>query len=362
MRSHYQRVRRETEALAAPLSAEDQTVQSMPDASPTKWHRAHTTWFFETFVLQPNAPGYRVFDPAFGYVFNSYYEAVGPRHPRPLRGTLSRPGIDAVAAYRGHVDAAMDRLLDDCAPEVSNLALMGLHHEQQHQELLVTDIKHAFSGSPLYPAYSPPPAPGNAAPLDPPGWWEIEGGIHPIGFRPGGDDGPFAFDNEGPAHDTLLRPFALADRPVSNGEYLAFIEDGGYGRPEFWLSEGWSTVRSEGWTSPAYWHRDGSEWQVYTLHGLQPLRDDEPVCHVSFFEAAAYAEWAVTACPPSSSGRSPPAGTRPPTTRLQGYGSTRARSAPASARTSGNGPRAPTSPTPATGRKRARSASTTASS
>ncbi len=286
----YRRVRRETEALAAPLSAEDQTVQSMPDASPAKWHRAHTTWFFETFLLKPYLPGYREFDPAFNYVFNSYYEAVGPRHPRPSRGILSRPGIDAIAAYRGHVDDAMLRLLDGCSAEVADLAVMGLHHEQQHQELLLTDIKHAFGCSPIHPVYAPAPAQPPSRALPPAGVWRVSSGIHGIGHPQGAG---FAFDNEGPAHPALLRDCAIADRPVSNAEFKAFMRDGGYQRANLWLSEGWALAQSAGWDAPAYWQpgADGV-WDTYTLHGLQPVRDDEPVCHVSFYEAAAYAEWA----------------------------------------------------------------------
>ncbi len=290
LRRRYAQIRAATEALAAPLSPEDQTIQSMPDASPAKWHRAHTTWFFETFLLQQHLPGYTVFDPAFNYVFNSYYEAVGPRHPRPARGVLSRPGIAAVAAYRAHVDAAMDRLLALCSDAVADLVEMGLQHEQQHQELLLTDIKHAFSCSPIFPAYVPAsPRASTAVPSL--GWWPLEPGIHHIGHQPSGPGGAFCFDNELPHHRALIQPSAIADRPVSNGEFRAFIADGGYRRAELWLSEGWSTVQSQGWQSPAYWQADGDGWQVFTLHGLLPLRDDEPVCHVSFYEAAAYAEW-----------------------------------------------------------------------
>ncbi len=290
LRRLYSRVRGETETLAAPLSAEDQTIQSMPDASPAKWHRAHTTWFFETFILTPHLPGYEVFDPAFGYVFNSYYNAAGPRHPRPSRGVLSRPGIERVAAYRVHVDAAMERLLDTCSQPVADLVLMGLHHEQQHQELLLTDIKHAFSCSPILPAYAAASLPPSDS-TPPLGWWPVEGGIHQVGHRPSGLPGDFAFDNELPAHAALLQNHAIADRPVSNGEFRQFIRDGGYRRPELWLSEGWATVEAAGWDAPGYWQADGSDWRVYTLHGLQEVRDDEPVCHVSFYEAAAYAEW-----------------------------------------------------------------------
>ncbi len=289
MRDLYRNIRDRTEALAAPLSAEDQTIQSMPDASPTKWHRAHTSWFFETFLLAPHLPGYRVFDPAYTYLFNSYYEAVGPRHPRPSRGILSRPGVEVISAYRAHVDAAMDQLLRTGSDDIAELTLIGLNHEQQHQELLLTDIKHAFSCSPLLPPYVAATAayePNGAPPAE---WWRIAAGIYPIGHAA---DAEFAFDNELPAHGALLRDYAIADRPVSNAEFLAFIEDGGYRRPEFWLSEGWAIVQAEAWEAPGYWHRDESDWQVYTLHGLRKLRSDEPVCHVSFFEAAAYAEWA----------------------------------------------------------------------
>ena len=290
LRRLYSRVRGETETLAAPLSAEDQTIQSMPDASPAKWHRAHTTWFFETFILTPHLPGYEVFDPAFGYVFNSYYNAAGPRHPRPSRGVLSRPGIERVAAYRVHVDAAMERLLDTCSQPVADLVVMGLHHEQQHQELLLTDIKHAFSCSPILPAYAAASLPPSDS-TPPLGWWPVEGGIHQVGHQPSGLPGDFAFDNELPAHTALLQNHAIADRPVSNGEFRQFIRDGGYRRPELWLSEGWATVEAAGWDAPGYWQADGDDWRVYTLHGLQEVRDDEPVCHVSFYEAAAYAEW-----------------------------------------------------------------------
>ncbi len=284
----YRRVRSETEAIAAPLSAEDQTVQSMPDASPAKWHRAHTTWFFETFLLKPHLPGYREFDPAFNYVFNSYYEAVGPRHPRPSRGTLSRPGIAAIAGYRAHVDDAMLRLLGDCSHAVADLAVMGLHHEQQHQELLLTDIKHVFGSSPIHPVYAPAPARLPVRALPPPAMWRVPGGIYEIGHP---ESTGFAFDNEGPAHPALLRDCAIADRPVSNGEFKAFMRDGGYQRASLWLSEGWSLAQSAGWDAPAYWQPGADGWETYTLHGLRPVGDDEPVCHVSFYEAAAYAEW-----------------------------------------------------------------------
>jgi len=289
----YGRVRARTEALAAPLSAEDQTVQSMADASPTKWHRAHTTWFFETFLLVPHLPGYRPFDPAYAYLFNSYYEAVGPRHPRPARGVISRPGIAEIAAYRAHVDQAMEQLLATPDPRLTDLLLLGLNHEQQHQELLLTDIKHAFSASVLAPVYLPAESVPPAAGLPPHRWVDVAGGVHRIGH----DERGFAFDNETPAHDALLPAFRIADRPVSNGEFLRFIEEDGYRRPEFWLSDGWATVQAQQWEAPGYWLRDGAEWSVYTLNGLCRVRPDEPVCHVSYYEAAAYAEWAGARLP-----------------------------------------------------------------
>src|SRR5215471_6033436 len=251
-------VRGQTEQLAAPLSAEDQTVQSMPDASPTKWHLAHTTWFFETFLLRPQ-PGYRAFDPAYEYLFNSYYEAVGPRHPRPQRGMLTRPGLEEVLAYRRHVDAAMATLIGDDRGDWHALLELGLNHEQQHQELILMDAKHLLSLNPLKPAYSPMNgAPAASTPMS---WIDFEGGLMEIGHAGNG----FAFDNEGPRHRVWLEPFALATRPVNCGEYLAFIEDGGYRRPEFWLSAGWDCVSQRGWQAPLYWERDGSSWQVFTL-------------------------------------------------------------------------------------------------
>jgi ergothioneine biosynthesis protein EgtB len=279
-------VRTYTEQLAEPLSAEDQTVQSMPDASPTKWHLAHTTWFFETFVLRPHARGYQTLDPAYEYLFNSYYEAVGPRHPRPQRGMLTRPGLADVMAYRRHVSDAMAALLDGTNRDVDAIVELGLHHEQQHQELILMDVKHLLSLNPLKPAYrASSPSHGAAMPL---AWRDFEGGLVEIGH----DKEGFAFDNEGPRHRVWLEPFALASRPTNCAEYLAFIEDGGYRRPEFWLSAGWDCVIQRGWTAPLYWEKDGANWRVFTLSGLQPLDPAAPVCHVSAFEAAAFAKWA----------------------------------------------------------------------
>ncbi len=289
----YGEIRRAMEELAAPLSGEDQTVQSMPDASPTKWHRAHTTWFFETFLLVPHLDGYKPFDEAFGYLFNSYYEAVGPRHPRPARGMLTRPAISEIAQYRAHVDAAMAGLLAWTPASLRDLAdlrdliELGLHHEQQHQELLLTDIKHLLSLNPTRPVYRPADAPSPAS-LTPPRWIDMAGGVYRVGHNGEG----FAFDNEGPAHDVLLRDYRIADRPVSVGDYLDFIADGGYRRPEFWLSDGWATVQSQGWEAPFYGHREEDGWSAFTLHGQRPLRLDEPACHISYYEAAAYAAWA----------------------------------------------------------------------
>ena len=285
----FAQVRAHSQALAAPLSAEDCAIQSMPDASPVKWHLAHTSWFFETVILS-GLPGYTAFDPRFAYLFNSYYEALGPRHPRPRRGLLTRPSLDEVFAYRAHVDAAMARACEDEA--LHDAIALGLHHEQQHQELILTDIKHAFFSNPLLPAYQKHVPPAQAAmPAD---GISIPGGVALIGH----DGSGFAFDNESPRHQVLLRPFRIGARPVSNGEYRAFIEDGGYRRPEFWLSDGWQRVQDEGWEAPLYWLKDddGSE-SVFTLSGVRALDPHAPVEHVSFFEASAYAAWAKARLP-----------------------------------------------------------------
>jgi len=312
LRARFRAVRAESLALAAPLSVEDQCIQSMPDASPTKWHLAHTTWFFETVLLQPHAKDYNAFDPRFHYLFNSYYEALGPRHPRPQRGLLTRPSLDEVHAYRKHVDEAVEALLGAPGtsagadwPAIEAIVTLGLHHEQQHQELIVTDILHALSCNPLLPAYRP--ATGSAPRLAavPPAmqWLSRPGGMVEVGH----DGQGFAFDNETPRHAALLRPHAIADRLVNCADYAQFIEDGGYQRPELWLSDGWAAVQAQGWRCPAYWlapddprllHQGTTTgWQVFGLHGVRPMEAHAPVSHLSFYEAAAYAEWAGARLP-----------------------------------------------------------------
>jgi dimethylhistidine N-methyltransferase len=291
--TRYRATRKATEALIRSLTPEDMQAQSMPDASPTKWHLAHTSWFFETFLLQPNLAGYKPFDPRFAYLFNSYYEAVGPRQPRPERGLITRPSLADVLAYRAHVDAGMERLLAGGLAAFSELLTLGLHHEQQHQELILMDILHLFAASPVKPAYAPPrtsPA-REAAPL---AWTGFEGGLVEIGHRP---ESGFAFDNETPRHKVWLEPFRLADRLVTNGEWLAFMADGGYRRPELWLSEGWATVQAEGWQAPLYWQAEDHDWQLMTLRGLRPVDPAAPVSHVSYYEADAYATWAGARLP-----------------------------------------------------------------
>jgi ergothioneine biosynthesis protein EgtB len=291
-RERFAAVRRYSESLAANLSPEDQAIQSMADVSPTKWHLAHTSWFFETFILGRFDPAYRVFDPDFAYLFNSYYEAVGPRHPRPQRGLLSRPTIDVIVAYRDHVTAGMLRLIDEASEatwrEIVPLIDLGLHHEQQHQELILMDIKHVFSINPLLPAYQAPRPYGLPSTAPAPTWVEFEGGLEEVGH----DGSEFSFDNEGPRHRVWLDPFRLATHPVSCGEYLEFIADGGYRRAEFWLSDGWATVQQQGWEAPLYWRCDGGDWRIFTLSGEHRIEPAEPVCHVSFYEADAFARWA----------------------------------------------------------------------
>jgi ergothioneine biosynthesis protein EgtB len=282
-------VRALSETLCAPLATEDYVVQSMPDVSPPKWHLAHTTWFFETFLLVPYLSGYQLFHPQFGYLFNSYYEAVGERHSRPQRGLLTRPTVAEVYQYRTYVDAAMQVLLTSHGeqPEVSALLELGLHHEQQHQELLLTDIKHILALNPLRPAYRID-LPTLTAPAIQAQWQDYPGGLCPIGH----EGSSFAFDNEGPRHVVYVQDYQLATQLVTNGDYLAFIEAGGYQKPEFWLSEGWDMVCREGWQAPLYWEKQDGQWWCMTLGGLRHLNLQEPVCHVSFFEADAFAHWA----------------------------------------------------------------------
>jgi ergothioneine biosynthesis protein EgtB len=298
-RDAFRRVRAETERRAAPLSAEDQVVQSMPDASPTKWHRAHTTWFFEQFLLVPRLPAYRVFDERFGYLFNSYYVAAGPRHARPRRGMITRPDCAEVADYRAHVDAAVERLLAEAdaaeLPEVLRILEIGLNHEQQHQELMLTDILHAFAQNPTAPAYDAtwraPPARASAGVSSSDGsavWSDLPAGMHTIGH---GDD-DYCFDNEQPAHQVYLQPARIACDLVSNGQWLEFMTDRGYATPSLWLSDGWAMVEAEGIIAPGYWRRHDGAWHTLTLAGLHPVDPEAPVTHVSYYEADAFARWA----------------------------------------------------------------------
>ncbi len=292
----FRAVRSATVDLADGLDAEDLAMQSMPDASPGKWHLAHTAWFFETFVLRRLVPGYRPLDERYAMLFNSYYVGVGASHPRASRGLLSRPSLQVVLAYRAHVDAAVLEALERTsegdhpdAGELRRTVRLGLHHEQQHQELFLTDLGHAFSCNPTAPAYraAAPRALAAAAPVHPMQWITNAGGLVEIGR--GASE--FAFDNEGPRHRVWLPPFALASRPVTCREWLAFLDDGGYRRPELWMSLGWECVRAQGWEAPAYWRRDGGEYSTFTLAGMMPLDLDAPVVHIGWFEADAYARW-----------------------------------------------------------------------
>jgi ergothioneine biosynthesis protein EgtB len=290
-RRAFDAVRGETERRAAPLAPEDQVIQSMPDASPTKWHRAHTTWFFEQFLLAPGLADYRVFDERFAFLFNSYYVAAGPRHERPKRGLITRPGADEVTAYRAHVDAAVARLLaiasDATLDNILPILELGLHHEQQHQELILTDILHAFAQNSTAPAYDAQWS-WRASPAEAEGFVAIEGGIYTIG----NDGNGFRFDNEGPAHEVLLQPVRLARNLVTNAEWLEFMADGGYDTATLWLSDGWNIVQAEGWAAPGYWQQIDGVWFAMTLGGLRPVDPSAPVCHVSYYEADAFARWA----------------------------------------------------------------------
>lgn len=281
--------RRRTETLCQPLAIEDYVVSSMSDVSPTKWHLAHTSWFYETFLLADHDPSYRSPHPRYAYLFNSYYVQAGERHCRAQRGLVTRPTVEDVFAYRAHVTAAVERLLDRIAGDEAHPAWaiveLGIQHEQQHQELLLTDIKHVFWMNPLRPAYREAlPRCEAASPLT---WHACDEGVRVIGHRGGG----FAFDNEGPTHRVFLEPFRVADRLVTNGEYLAFMEDGGYRRAEFWLSNGWATVQQQHWVSPLYWEQAPDGWHEFTLGGEAPLDPAAPVTHVSYYEADAFARW-----------------------------------------------------------------------
>jgi ergothioneine biosynthesis protein EgtB len=282
-------VRNETERRAAPLSPEDQIVQSMPDASPAKWHRAHVTWFFEQFLLRPFEPSYRPFDERFAYLFNSYYVAAGPRHARPQRGLITRPGVAETTAYRAHVDAAVIKLIETTqkSERVFPIVEIGLHHEQQHQELMLTDLLHAFAQNPTHPVYDRhwqwPDGKRANSPAD-----GLVAGIHTIGH----DGASFSFDNERPAHQVLLQPVRVARTLVTNGEWLEFMADGGYATPSLWLSDGWATVEAQAWNAPGYWQHVDGAWFSMTLAGLRAIDPSLPVCHISYYEADAFARWA----------------------------------------------------------------------
>jgi ergothioneine biosynthesis protein EgtB len=292
----YEEVRAATEALARPLSPEDQTVQSMPDVSPTKWHRAHTTWFWEQFVLLSFASEYQAYDERYLYLFNSYYEGAGPRHPRAVRGHLSRPGVGEVTAYRQVVDDAMAEFLASSRYQsdeaVRHIVEIGLHHEQQHQELLLMDIKHVLGVNPLHPTYQPRTASAGAG--RDLGWVGHDGGVVWIGTD---DQDRFSWDNERPRHRVWLDPFEVGDRLVTAGDWLAFMDDGGYRRADLWLSDGWHRVQAEEAEAPLYWERDGDQWMLHTLEGRRPVDPAEPVIHVSYYEAEAYAHWAGARLP-----------------------------------------------------------------
>ena len=290
--------RAQSERLIEGLEPEDMVVQSMEDASPVKWHLAHTTWFFESFLLRPHAPGYREFDPRYAYLFNSYYVQAGPRYARPQRGLVTRPTVAETRAFRAHVDAGVAALVQHAPTEkagmIAEILELGRHHEMQHQELLATDLLHALSFNPLEPAYRRPEPLGMAQPALPARFVEYEGGVVEIGAGP---ETPFSYDCEGPRHQTLIQPFRLASRPVTNGEWIAFVEDGGYETPTLWLSDGWARAQAEGWTAPLYWRREtgdggGRAWWAFGLRGAQPVDADAPVVHVSYYEADAFARWA----------------------------------------------------------------------
>jgi ergothioneine biosynthesis protein EgtB len=290
-------VRETTERLCKPLSAEDCQIQSMADASPVKWHLAHTTWFFEKFLLEADAK-YRPVDLRFSYLFNSYYNAVGDRHPRPQRGLISRPSLEEVHDYRRQVDQRLTKLLKQANPkylaEVEPVVTLGLHHEQQHQELILTDVQHALSQNPLRPAYRDESPPAGGASKAESAWLDYPAGLRRVGHAGDG----FAFDNEGPRHRVWLEGYQLAARLVTCGEFLSFMADAGYSRPELWLSDGWAICRASAWTAPLYWGQDAAgRWQTFSLFGMKPVDPAAPVCHVSYYEADAFARWASSRLP-----------------------------------------------------------------
>lgn len=287
----FQAVRFRTRELCEPLEPDDYVVQSMTDASPTKWHLAHTTWFFENFVLAAHDPDYTPFDPSFGYLFNSYYDSVGERHARPERGVLSRPPLEHVLRFRDAIEDRVATLLDSGAlsPRLEQFVEIGLHHEQQHQELLLTDLKHAFSRNVLRPVYREGVAAPSGRHVPALGWIGFEDGVYAVGRER--DESGFAFDNESPRHRVFLEPFEISDRVITNREFIEFIDDGGYDRSELWLADGWDQSQREGWRAPLYWERDASGWRHFTLGGMQPVDPAAPVTHVSLYEADAFATW-----------------------------------------------------------------------
>jgi ergothioneine biosynthesis protein EgtB len=302
LRDRFNQIRKFTYGLCVNLEPEDCVVQSMPDVSPTKWHLAHTTWFFETFILKKFVPGYRAEVPEYAYLFNSYYNAAGDMHRRDLRGLISRPTVSEAQRYRASVDLHIEELLsnpdENLLDEIEPILVLGFHHEQQHQELLISDIKHVFAQNPLYPVFRETKIAGRSSAMpgsqsSPVHFIDFEETVTAIGY----DGDEFAYDNEGPRHQALVPAFSLATRPVTNGEYIAFIEDNGYSRPELWLSLGWMTVNEQRWNAPLYWTKRDGAWWNFTLSGLRPVNESEPVTHISYFEADAYANWAGARLP-----------------------------------------------------------------
>jgi len=292
LRQRYQQIRQISEQICAPLTTEDHQIQAIVETSPPKWHLAHVSWFFETFVLKPHQPGYRTPHPEYEVLFNSYYNGIGKQHPRADRGLLARPSVDEIYTYRQHIDAAMlaffDALESTPQPDLLFIIELGLHHEQQHQELLLMDIKYNFSINPLKPAYRDDLATNTQTHTPLVQWHTQAAGVYEIGHH----DGRFAYDNESPRHSQYLIDFQLANRLVTNGEFLGFIEDGGYQRPELWLADGWQHSQQHGWQSPLYWQKSNAHWEEMSLGGWHPLNPHTPVCHVSYYEADAYARWA----------------------------------------------------------------------